>query len=44
MLEELNELVDKLDLIAKREKVNIFVNIYDVDSEQCTTIKYDIAQ
>ena len=44
MLEEINYLIHKLDLIAKREKINIEIKIYDVDYEQCTTLKYDIAQ
>lgn len=44
MLKEINELVSQLDLIAKRENVNLEIKIYDVDFEQCTTIKYDIAQ
>lgn len=44
MLQELNELVQKLDLIAKKENINLEIKIYDVDYEQCTTIKYDIAQ
>lgn len=44
MLEEISELVSQLDLIAKRESINLEIKIYDVDFEQCTTIKYDIAQ
>jgi len=44
MLKELDEIIQKLDLIAKREKVNLLIEIYDVEYEQCTTIKYDIAQ
>lgn len=44
MLEEINVLIEKLDLIAKREKINLEIKIYDVDYEQCTTLRYDIAQ
>lgn len=39
-----HELIAKLEVFAKVHGLNFDIKIYDIDYEQCTTIKYDIPQ
>lgn len=38
-----HSLISKLELFAKVHGLNFDIKIYDVDFNNCTTIKYDIA-